>query len=146
MKIKTSELIGRPLDHAVAIALGGTDLWFDTVGTCWITIDGEDRALSRGLSAAQNFSPSIDWAEAGPIIDEEDIQWCKLNGQIEAWSGFNYIEWRQNWDSSVCMGEGSGFGTGPTILIAAMRCYCCAKLGDEIEIPQELQPCQQPKT
>ena len=27
---------------------------------------------------------------------------------------------------------------GPTPLIAAMRCYCCAKLGDEVDIPDEL--------
>lgn len=28
--------------------------------------------------------------------------------------------------------------TGPTALIAAMRCYVCLKLGDTIEIPDEL--------
>ena len=138
MKIKTSELIGRPLDYAVAIAMGGTDLSFDTIGTWWITIDGKDRALSRGWSAAQNFSPSTEWALGGPIIDEEDIQWCKLNGQIEAWSGFNYIEWRQDWDSPIRMGEGSGFGTGPTILIAAMRCILAHHVGKEVEVPEEL--------
>jgi hypothetical protein len=27
---------------------------------------------------------------------------------------------------------------GPTPLIAAMRCYVASKLGDEIEIPEEL--------
>jgi hypothetical protein len=27
---------------------------------------------------------------------------------------------------------------GPTVLIAAMRCFCCSQLGDEIEIPEEL--------
>ncbi len=28
---------------------------------------------------------------------------------------------------------------GPTPLIAAMRCYVASKLGDEIEIPEELK-------
>ena len=28
---------------------------------------------------------------------------------------------------------------GSTPLIAAMRCYCRAKLGDELEIPEELK-------
>lgn len=28
---------------------------------------------------------------------------------------------------------------GPTPLIAAMRCYVASKLGDEVEIPDELQ-------
>lgn len=27
---------------------------------------------------------------------------------------------------------------GPTPLIAAMRCYVASKLGDEVEIPEEL--------
>jgi len=28
---------------------------------------------------------------------------------------------------------------GPTPLIAAMRCYVASKLGDEVEIPEELK-------
>lgn len=27
---------------------------------------------------------------------------------------------------------------GPTGLVAAARCYCCAKLGDVVEVPEEL--------
>ena len=27
---------------------------------------------------------------------------------------------------------------GPTPLIAAMRCYVASKLGDEVEVPEEL--------
>lgn len=27
---------------------------------------------------------------------------------------------------------------GPTLLIAAMRCYVASKLGDEVEVPDEL--------
>lgn len=84
------------------------------------------------------FDPTKNWGIGGPIIEREGIQWCKLNGQIEAWSGFDYLEWRRDWDSIIRMGEGSGFGTGPTILIAAMRCYVASKLGDEVEAPDEL--------
>ena len=29
-------------------------------------------------------------------------------------------------------------GRGPTPLIAAMRCYVASKLGDEVEVPDEL--------
>ena len=85
-----------------------------------------------------NFAPSTVWAQGGPIIDRQDIQWCKLNGQIEAWSGFDYIDWRIDWDSEARMPEGSGFGIGPSILIAAMRCYVSSVLGDEVEVPDEL--------
>jgi hypothetical protein len=34
--------------------------------------------------------------------------------------------------------QGEFFQTGPTPLIAAMRCYCCSKLGDEVEVPEEV--------
>jgi hypothetical protein len=37
--------------------------------------------------------------------------------------------------------EGPSFSEeqGPTALVAAMRCYVAACLGDEIEIPEELK-------
>jgi hypothetical protein len=31
------------------------------------------------------------------------------------------------------------YGLGPTLLIAAMRCYVASKLGDDINIPEELK-------
>jgi hypothetical protein len=36
----------------------------------------------------------------------------------------------ENWDANVQY--------GPTPLIAAMRCYVASKLGDEVEVPDEL--------
>ncbi len=35
-------------------------------------------------------------------------------------------------------GAGGKWGMGPTPLIAAMRCYVASKLGDEVDIPEEL--------
>lgn len=67
------------------------------------------------------YSPHTDWAQAGPIIEREGITLTACNGAWEAtYRGY--------------------FGYGPTPLIAAMRCYCASKLGDEVEIPSELQP------
>ena len=128
MKIKTSELIGRPLDYAVAIAMGGTDLQFDTVETWWITIDGKDRALSRGWSAAQNFSPSTDWAQGGPIIDQ-------LKGTM--WST-NASWWGYRAPYNYANDKEGPTTEGPTLLIAAMRCYVASKLGEKVDIPDEL--------
>ena len=125
MKIKTSELIGRSLDYAVAIALGGTDLGFDTVATWWIIIDGKDRALSRGWSAAQNFSPSTDWNQGGPIIEQEDMK-------ITRWDDY------PNWTAHHPLDPNRFSLRGDTPLIAAMRCYVASKLGDEVEVPDEL--------
>ena len=68
------------------------------------------------------FTPSPDWAQGGLIIEREGLT---LTHQ----------------DIWVAQTDDDLFAYGPTPLIAAMRCYCCAKLGDEIEIPEEL--CQQ---
>ena len=71
------------------------------------------------------FKPSTDWAQGGPIIERGDISITPLN-DIEGWIA--HMMWRNTTDH-----------TGPTPLIAAMRCYVASKLGDEVEIPEELQ-------
>ena len=131
MKIKTAELIGRQLDYAVALSAGGTGFRYDTIASYWITIDGKHYVLSNGWSEDQCYTPSTNWLRGGPIIERESISICTQMTN-------------KDWMAVSFHGDIDGFG--PTPLIAAMRCYCCAKLGDEIEIPQELQPCQQPKT
>ena len=79
----------------------------------------------------QRFTPTTDWSQGGPIIEREKI-WLKfpytVEGPVEAVHG------------------AFGFPNivnafGPTPLIAAMRCLCCAKLGGEVDVPEEL--CQQ---
>lgn len=67
-----------------------------------------------------------DWAFAGPIIEREKIQTTPCEGYWEA------------------NGIGAGysddtFHTGPTPLIAAMRCFVASKLGETVEIPEELK-------
>lgn len=144
MKIKTSDLNGRALDLAVALCEGGTGLWYDTVATWWIKIAGEDRALSKGWS--QSFNPSTNWAQGGPIIEraritvspyshdefnDDGVEWLAILTDPEAFVGAN------NYDTvfELC---GQFTCRGLTPLIAAMRCYVASKLGDEVEVPDEL--------
>ena len=123
--MKTSELTGIALDWAVAKCEGATDFWFDTVATHWVKLDGKDRALRYGW--AQSYLPSTNWAQAGPIIDREKIS-------------IDYRDTFDWWVAYVNGGTDEEYGcTGPTPLIAAMRCYVASKLGDEIEIPKELK-------
>jgi hypothetical protein len=68
-------------------------------------------------------SYSTDWSQGGPIIDKEDIDTVKVG--VKQWRG--RIE-----------GGNPVSGYGPTPLIAAMRCYVASKLGDDINIPEEL--------
>lgn len=134
MKIKTAELIDRPLDWAVAMALGGTGLWYDTVGTWWFTLNGKDRALSSGWSEAQNFNPSTNWAQGGPIIEREKL--CVgYRHQLDP----EYVPLLD--PATVCWARttaGGYLNCGPTPLIAAMRCFLTKALGDEVDVPAEL--------
>jgi len=59
---------------------------------------------------------SSSWKEGGPIIDQHNI--CIGCGTAYIGQGDEYF--------------------GETNLIAAMRCYVASKLGDEVEIPDEL--------
>lgn len=125
--VKTSELTGKALDWAVAVCLGGEGLWYDTIATHWIKIDGKDRALSKGW--AQSFTPSTDWAQGGLIIEKI--------------KGFQFKHWLESKPETCCEAhihnyEGDWITFGPTPLIAAMRCFVASKLGDFVDVPKEL--------
>jgi hypothetical protein len=66
------------------------------------------------------YNPSTDWQEGGPIIEREKIT---LEWTGEDWMGYIW------YDNEYF---------APTPLIAAMRCYVASKLGEEVEIPDEL--------
>lgn len=110
MKIKTSELIGPALDWAVA--------------KC------EPGALNNWPNYLRLPEYSTDWSQGGPIIEREGINTLvhvTVNGVITEWKA------GKDWPMSRFP-----YYTGPTPLIAAMRCYVASKLGDEVEIPEEL--------
>lgn len=68
---------------------------------------------------------STDWSEGGPIIEREKIS---VKAQQPEWAA--YI--------AVCDGLTDRILYGPTSLIAAMRCFVASKLGDEVDVPEEL--------
>ena len=106
--MKTSELTGAALDWAVLKALGQDFTDFN-------------------LKYMDAYPFSTDWAQGGPIIEREGIYLARSTLTDDyKWGANIYTEFRQ-------YGE-----YGPTPLIAAMRCYVASKLGDEVEIPEEL--------
>jgi hypothetical protein len=112
-KIKTSELTGPALDWAVA-KIEAPDL---TAEAFRLFRDEH----GNGLGA---YCWSINWSLGGPIIEREKI--------TIAW------EPQQGWCSCCNPDDGLILANGPTPLIAAMRCFCAAKLGDEVDVPEEL--------
>lgn len=125
MKIKTQDLIGPVLRVVVAriekvpLTNAGWDYLHRKYGThCVLSIPG-------GIP----YEPDLDWAQGGPIIEREHI--C-----LDKFDNYNFIAFQRE---STCPTTGRTFiMTGPTQLVAAMRCFVASKLGDEVDIPEEL--------
>ena len=130
--MKTSELTGAALDWAVAkcegyeiVRMRGNEMTF---------LDRtEDGALSE-----KHINYSTDWSQGGPIIERERL-----------WIGYSAVQQSQSlrlfaMEDAVVQCHKTVYPpqpkstTGPTILIAAMRCYVASKLGNEVEVPKEL--------
>jgi hypothetical protein len=111
--MKTAELTGAALDWAVE--------WSQSL---------EDLLASKG--AKGTYGPSTDWAQGGPIIEREGV-------------AIGHAVSPHYWDACLSKDEGDladrHIQQGPTPLVAAMRCLVASKLGDTVEIPEEL--CQQ---
>jgi hypothetical protein len=129
MKIKTSELTGPALDWAVCFAqhpgafMSSTHVWLPAG-------DAEDDFLID--------KTSTDWAQGGPIIEREEIELKVLANCLNTDNHPTFKAgdaWEANlWPVDTDLIE----YCGPTPLIAAMRCYVASKLGDEVEVPDEL--------
>lgn len=107
--MKVSELSGEQLHWAVAQAEGLVVRVINNLG---------ELVLPNG----DFWFPSIDWAQGGPIIEREGISLDKM---------YDTPEWCASMENT------KGYG-GPTPLIAAMRCFVASKLGEEINIPEEV--------
>jgi hypothetical protein len=115
MKIKTSELKDGILDWAVDKALN-----LNTPYNSW----GQKGKVPPY---------STNWAHGGPIIEREKIDLFTEKGTPESWvasvaryqNGAKLVGWRMH-------------QYGPTPLIAAMRCYVASKLGDEVDVPDDV--------
>lgn len=121
MKIKTKDLTGAALDWAVAIA-AKMSVEIRPSGKC-------GRPLYV-LAAEQThtpwtWNPSESWHQGGPIIERERIS-------VRQWTNVPLVHAYMPQDNAPWLSD----GTSP--LIAAMRCYVASKLGDEVDVPEEL--------
>ena len=128
--MKTSELTGAALDWAVA-KCEGIDF---TEGGVFKEIN--NFIARRSVAGKANWS--TDWAQGGPIIEREELSVEPLYtaGGLDCWQAFGH---NLRYDDHGNYIQGSDNRQyGPTPLIAAMRCYVASKLGDDVEVPDEL--------
>lgn len=122
--MRTSELTGAALDWAVAMCEHAIKR--HKYGSPCFNPDTKRIYETEGLQQiGVNFAPSTDWAQGGPIIEREAIT-------VSEGSPVVGLEWM------ACDRGSTHIQHGPTYLIAAMRCYVASKLGDEIDVPEEL--------
>lgn len=120
--MKTSELTGAALDWCVLELENGQ-------GAAWY-VDSRGRFMEEHGDLSAVFMPSTNWAQGGPIIEREGIS-------------IRYSEKDARGAWYAVLGPNRFLspdheGSGPTPLIAAMRCFCRSKLGEEVDVPEEL--------
>ena len=150
MRIKTAYLTGPALDWAVG------DIEFKR-----LIAEGEH--VKQWVLDAHNSGKhdpySTNWLFGGPVIDRENITIIRADDDYETdadgfttnkripqwfaecsrWTGHGLTTCYEgeNMDPTFMISEDSGY-YGTTPLIAAMRSFVASKLGDEVEIPEEL--------
>jgi len=122
MKIKTTELIGPALGWAVAQiekpkSLTRADLKYQV-----------ERYNAIVFHNGEKYIPYENWAQGGPIIDRGDIGIIRQHLKSTRRCAYYHTP------------DGAEYYFyGPTLLIAGMRCYVASKLGDEVDVPEELK-------
>lgn len=122
MKIKTSDLTGAALDWAVTL--------IEKPEACEYGVEdwrGQRRQTVKNGEYVYRWHQS--WAQGGPIIEREKIDLLQSTGRVCA------AMWENLPGGGRLVSEALDC---PTPLIAAMRCYVASKLGDTVEIPDEL--------
>ena len=145
-KIKTDEASGAALDWLVA-KCEGADVGIISPG--WVvkasySVFSTRRLLCPLEGGGEFYSPSTIWEQGGPLIARHNISCIRMddrygtdengfcnNQRIPVWAAML----GQNPAVEVIL-EDEFYGATP--LEAAMRCYVAAKMGDTIEIPEEL--------
>jgi len=128
MKVKVSEASGAALDWMVAKCEG----YFNDDQTYWDGAHGAKHFIQMRQAEGHGVHwthSTTDWGEGGPII--------------ERIKGFEFKQWLEARRENCCEAhihnyEGNWVEFGTTPLEAAMRCYAASKLGDEVEVPDEL--------
>lgn len=141
MLTKTNELTGAALDWAVAIAEGlkPDDIFIAWHGLCR-RIRDDDGELTNRYMTGPDLLFSRKWEAGGPIIEREITKVFRNVGGT--WSAMVLkdvsIPPEDRGTSLALTRRAQWNGAGPTLLIAAMRCYVASKLGNEVDIPKEL--------
>ena len=127
MKVKTSELKDAALDWAVTVC---EEAWTGNSDRFMVIFKHQNETK-------QGYCWSTNWSQGGPIIEREGINVIQEFGgyegsfaTVKGWCAYRYVR-------GGTINPQRYYGDTP--LIAAMRCYVASKLGDEVDVPEELK-------
>jgi hypothetical protein len=124
MKIKVSKASGPVLDWMVAKCEGIAVHYqpgFLTYSEIQVLADWDD---------ALEYTPSTDWEQGGPILSREHIsRTIDHSGLWIAYWTDGYTEGDEGRKWMQCHREE---------LVAGLRCFVVSKLGEEVEVPDDL--------
>jgi hypothetical protein len=130
MLVKIQDLTGSALDYAVAAVQGLED-----------GHDGNEFVWVKGNPFSQQFMPSSDWSQGGPILQAQNIT-LERNVKTSGCSVVGFYDWVATHPRNY----GGLFrysSRAATPLIAAMRCYVSAHSKTKtVEIPDKLMEMQ----
>jgi hypothetical protein len=113
--------------------------------------EAEIEATIEKLGKFEDFYPSTNWAQAGPVFEREGIAvrkdpdsgtWFALSlkdaggSRSVNWDEFTYKGAKRYGNLSYELEARRQRFQGSTPLVAIMRCYVGSKFGEEIEIPE----------
>jgi hypothetical protein len=127
VQIETCKLEGEPLNWAVA-QCEKEDVVFDGDVLRYAPAQFSDEGI---------YSPSTDWNIGGPIMDRNDIIFRKYHKPESASHGKCFARISRESDSTMFWVK-EQCQTGPTILIATMRCRVATALGAVVDVPDFL--------
>jgi len=116
MKIKTQDLTGDNLGFAVALIEYPE----------WKDQGYLESVLDLYFDDGEHYAPWKNWAQGGPIIEREGITVFCVDD----------YEWAASFGATQYFKNETPLS--PTPLIAAMRCFVASRLGDEVDVPDEL--------
>lgn len=132
MKVKVSEATGRVLDWMVALALDHKPPLLRVLRG-HVALPQEDDPLWC------NYLEHDDWAFMGPLMDKADIDCGRNQAYSNTSPGHDFVARLSRCQQHPTKGViWYAPAHGPNRITAVARCFVRSKLGDEVEVPEEL--------
>ncbi len=133
-KVKTSELLGPALDWVVADIEGRLPTFkfhtIDETPVAFVYMQSGSHRVGAHYSTA--------WAQGGSIIEREGFELSIMHDDDSTLAD---RKWSRGWLAGRSVNSMRLFtheASGPTPLVAAMRCFVASRRGNKVEVPKEL--------